>query len=318
MYVTNFSLYDWDISSLGFNIDGYTFSYIKLHLSTNINYNTTLPHSITPALPTLFTLPDPIMQTLDLNAHLNLIPLINIHSLEFKFIIGLFVLGIFGLIVSLVHLIFEILKNLISKGYGDGTKNHPNRQPSSGHSEQWKEYLSNNRLGDKYDLFKFRGTICYDSQGKISSGGDGDNGGNGGKKDPNDNNKLEIIKKALNLLREIRRGYITHAYITNHAYNSEGEEIRPDLMEDLRSSGTFERYGIYDRFGYPDADIREWPYPLTTTNEWYELYERITDFVWRTDPNFILHDALPGTPESLIQAARAIGLPPIHSPNTQE
>jgi len=315
-YVAQFNLYNWDISCLGFNLNGYSFSYVHCtHLSPNIYYNPTLPHSITPSLPSLFTLPDPIIQTLHLNAHLNLIPLINVHSFEFKLMIGIFVLGIFGLIVSFIDFTFGIIKNLILNGYGDGTKTNPNGE--SEHSKQWKEYTSNNPVSEKRALFIIRGLVWYDVKGVSRR--DGGNGGDegGGKRGPNDKGWQEIYNQAVELLERIRTGYIIHAYITNHAYNSEGNENRPDLMEDLRRSGIFELYGIHDRFGHPNVDISEWPYPLTTTNDWYQLYERMLDFIITRD-DLIMDEPLPGTPALLIQAAQRLGLPPIHTPQAEE
>jgi hypothetical protein len=76
----------------------------------------TLPDLSTPSSSLNSVIHNAISIKLHLNPHLNLIaPLINVHSVGFKFITGLIILTLVALVLAIIFFIFEIIKDLIPK-----------------------------------------------------------------------------------------------------------------------------------------------------------------------------------------------------------
>lgn len=332
IYVANFSIYNWDISALGVNVCDYTFSYIKyIHLFLNINSNTTLPtsilpnlSSITPTLSSLFTQPYPIISTLksvSLNAHLNLTtPLLNVHSLEFKLLVGLCLFVILCLVIYLINLVISIFNDL--KSY---IKEYTSESNMSKYRKGWEWNQQWSKYSKKYSSKEQR----FSASGSGDDGDDKDDKGNGRKNIPADKilSKEELLNKAKILLSNLRTPYILSSYIrgydsaVNHTMTRNNREyvLIIENREHWTTLGIFERYsldnlnrkGSYSSSGlfYPEErpHYMEWP------GEWEYLYERTLEFIQELDPNFIPEE-LPSNFEQLSQAVQELGLPPLFRP----
>lgn len=115
---------------------------------------------------------------------------------------------------------------------------------------------------------------------KGSGGGKkgGDDGKGGGRKPIIDKQDNEALLKQLNeLLYSVYRRLVHFGYITHYAYQPNGEEYNPRLMEEYRRSGAFEQYGIWDRARYPS--LADCPYPVTNFQSLLEVYDRILNVI---------------------------------------
>jgi len=198
---------------------------------------------------------------------------------------GIFlILGIFSLI-SLLDFTLDIFKNLILKGsYSDLKINThgPNDQENRGYSNKsLPSWIKNCHLGvDK-------GFIVRDPEGNRIWGAGGDDGDD--DKDlrgmgPLYKSNTEMLKGAIKILHQVWEGFVINAYVTYYGYNSEGNEINPQAMQTLRWLGIFERYGIHDRLLYPD--IRNVPYPLSNSDNWYHTYLNALIVVLDLQPDY--------------------------------
>lgn len=250
-------------------------------LSPNVDY-----------LPTLSPLLPPTFQfSLNSHSHLKLMsPLFNIHSLQFKIITGIFALSIFGIIVlcifsltiKLIEFISKILKNF----------NFYIKRCNGEHSAKWKDYMSNNPIPDdhKFGWWVEEGRSGWGRKVRVHirrNGSDRDRDGNGPNNRRNlDKPSLDLINKLEPILIAARIGYTHHGYINHHAYRIDnGNEINPRRMQEYRSLGYFEHYGIHDRARYPN--VADCPYVLTTQDDWYQLYIRTLHLIWTINPEYV-------------------------------
>ena len=259
--------------------------------------------------------PLPPTANLSLKGHFNLMPhLLNVHSLEFKIITGILIIAILALILSVIILIFEILKSFYIKVC------------AGEHSDQWNKYISDSPIQPWYRPYVLEGRAPWCTHVPLyvrrRRGRREDDDGSGNYNPGFENaEEFNLRNMAINLLNRVRIFYTHHSYLHHEAYNPDGSEINPRAMEEYRRSGNFERYGILDRARY--LNVADCPYEVTDMNDWYELYQRILIFIWNIDKDY-LADPLPthlpvdGLARNnymyitYIEAARNLGIPRLH------
>lgn len=265
IYAAKFNIYDWDIFSLGISLNGYSYSYTKCVHSTD--YIICLLHPITSIVHLKPAILNIISSPPNLNPHFNLIPLLNVDSVGFKIMVGLFVLGIVGLVVSFINLTFDILKDLIPaiKRVMDKKEREEYYEYMESQNPYTKEWYSSS-----YWEESFRSSRGGSGNGSGSGGSNG-NGGDGGK----DNNgtppptKDELLNKAKILRSKIIRIFRIYLYF-EYVYRNHSEYI-PQILESEALT----------RLGIPQDDVRR----LEPGNT-YNLYHGINWFIRSIDPSF--------------------------------